>query len=217
MDATISPIRTRLTAALNRADRAPDSCRLIAVTKTRSGQIVTQARRHGIRHFGENKVQEAQEKFPPAEDRAEGELLHLIGPLQSNKVRQAVRHFDAIHTIDRPKLIPRLAQVRAEEGRCPALFIQVNTGEEPQKAGVLPADLDALVAQARAAALPLVGLMCIPPADQAPAPHFAWLARRAKHLGLPELSMGMSGDFEAAAELGATYVRVGSALFGARA
>ncbi len=216
MDNAFSLIGTRLSAALDRADRRPDSCRLIAVTKTRGGQIVTEARRHGICHFGENKVQEAQEKFPPSKDRAACEALHLIGPLQSNKVRQAVRHFDAIHTVDRPKLITRLVQVRAEEGRCPALFIQVNTGEEPQKAGVLPVDLDTLVALARAAKLPLVGLMCIPPADQAPAPHFAWLALRAQQLGLHELSMGMSGDFEAAVELGATYVRVGSALFGAR-
>ena len=216
MNDQVEIVRNKLHRALNRAGRAPESCELIAVSKTQKVEKIESARATNLKHFGENKVQEAREKFPPKPDRLIGEALHLIGPLQTNKARQAMEHFDMIHSLDRPKLVNTLARLRDEAGTCPSLFIQVNTGEEPQKAGVMPADLEALVDQARNANLPLIGLMCIPPADQAPAPHFAWLAQRAKELGLSELSMGMTQDFEAAAELGATYVRVGSALFGER-
>lgn len=216
MQSPLNAITERLNRALKRAGRAPESCRILAVSKTHSAEAITKVANLGQVDFGENRVQEARDKFPPPRERPPGQRLHLIGPLQSNKVRQAVQHFDAIHSLDRPKLVGALARIVAEEGRRPHLFIQVNTGEEPQKAGCLPQDLAALVAQARAANLPLVGLMCIPPLDQAPAPHFAFLAQRARELGLSELSMGMSQDFEAAAELGATYVRVGTAIFGAR-
>lgn len=213
----IEAIRKGLHRALERANRPKDSCQIIAVTKTYDSLIVDEARNHGMAHFGENKVQEAIGKFADAANRPSNEKLHLIGPLQSNKARQALQHFDFIHSVDRPKLVTALARIRDEEGRCPKLFIQVNTGEEAQKAGVMPADLNQLVDQARSLNLPVAGLMCIPPANQAPAPHFAWLSQRAKSLDLRELSMGMSSDYEAAAELGATYVRVGSALFGQRA
>ena len=216
MKLALETLEATLRKHLARAGRVPESCRLIAVTKTYPQQTVTKARALGLTNFGENKVQEAVQKFPPLEDRLAGETLHLIGPLQTNKARQALKHFDMIHSVDRPKLVDTLARLRDEEGHCPKLFIQVNTGEEPQKAGVMPENLEALVVQARQADLPLIGLMCIPPADQAPAPHFAWLAKRARDLGLSELSMGMSQDYAAAAELGATYIRVGSALFGDR-
>lgn len=216
MHIELEQIDARIARAIGRADREPNDCTLIAVSKTKPVSAVDEARSLGLSHFGENKVQEAIQKFPPFENRPSGETLHLIGPLQSNKARQAVQHFDYIHTLDRPKLVSILARLADEVGRCPKLLIQVNTGEEPQKAGILPSDLPGLVHQARDAGLPLVGLMCIPPAEQAPAPHFAWLARAAQDLKLRELSMGMSQDFEAAIELGATFVRVGSALFGER-
>ena len=216
MQTQIDAIQSKLNRALTRAGRDPASCHLIAVSKTKPADAVAEARALGLYHFGENKVQEGVEKFARPAARVQGETLHLIGPLQSNKARAAVEHFDAIHTVDRPKLVNTLARLTQEVGRCPQLFIQVNTGEEAQKAGVLPADLAALLKTARDAALPIAGLMCIPPANQAPAPHFAWLKRAADQHGLKDLSMGMSGDFEAAAELGATYVRVGSALFGER-
>ena len=211
-----TPVFARLNRVLARAGRPEQACTVIAVSKTQTRAAIDQARAAGLRHFGENKVQEAVDKFPAPDQRAAGEVLHLVGPLQSNKARQALLHFDWIHSLDRPKLVAALAHLAQEVGRCPQILIQVNTGEEPQKAGVWPDALEALVAQARGAGLPLRGLMCLPPADQAPAPHFAWLARRADQLGLAELSMGMSQDFEAAAELGATFVRLGSALFGAR-
>lgn len=212
----ISPIESLIKKAENRAGRMVGSTRLIAVSKTQPSEKIDQARAAGLTHFGENKVQEALQKFPDLEARSAEETLHLIGPLQSNKAKQAMRHFNWIHSLDRPKLAATLARLSQELGHCPKLLIQVNTGEEPQKAGVMPNDLEALLQQAQGENLPVCGLMCIPPADQAPAPHFAWLARRAKELDLPELSMGMSQDFEAAVELGATFVRVGSRLFGAR-
>ena len=216
MQTSLTQIRTRIERSLARANRPLDSCQLIAVSKMQSAAKIHQARAQGLTHFGENKVQEAREKFPAFEDRPDTEVLHLIGPLQSNKVRQAIQHFDVIHCVDRPKLAQAIHRIAGEVGRCPQLLIQVNTGQEAQKAGVMPADLAALVDLMRTLDLPLIGLMCIPPADQAPAPHFAWLAQEAQALGLRELSMGMSQDFEAAAELGATYVRVGSAIFGER-
>ena len=203
MKAELLTVQRRLERGLRRANRHPASCRLIAVSKTHSVTKIHQARRLGLTHFGESKVQEAREKFPEPQNRDKEETLHLIGALQTNKTRQALNHFDFIHTIDRPKLVDTIARIALEEKRCPDLLIQINTGEEPQKSGVMPQDLDALVNRVRLAKLPLVGFMCIPPSHQAPAPHFAWLAHRAKEFGLSELSMGMSQDFEAAAELGA--------------
>jgi pyridoxal phosphate enzyme (YggS family) len=170
----------------------------------------------GHRLFGENRVQEAAGKWPAFRDRYANVELHLIGPLQTNKARQAVDLFDAIHTLDRPKLATTLARLAQETGRCPDLMIQVNTGEEPQKAGVLPGEADGFIAEARAMDLPVKGLMCIPPVEEEPALHFALLAKIAERNGLAELSMGMSADFETAIALGATYVRVGSAIFGDR-
>ena len=216
METELEILTHRLRRALARAGRTEGDCSFIAVSKTKPAAAVAQARALGLKHFGENKVQEGLEKFLPLAQRAPGEVLHLIGPLQSNKARLAMGHFDVIHTVDRPKLVTALARLADELGRCPQLLVQVNTGEEPQKAGVLPMDLPRLLKQAHDAGLPIAGLMCIPPADQAPAPHFAWLNQAANAHGLKELSMGMSSDFEAAAELGATYVRVGSALFGER-
>ncbi|HEX2760115.1 MAG TPA: YggS family pyridoxal phosphate-dependent enzyme, partial [Rhizomicrobium sp.] len=170
----------------------------------------------GQRLFGENRVQEAQGKFPQLKAEFPDLVLHLIGPLQTNKVKDAASLFDAIQTLDRARLADALAAERDKSGKCPALFMQVNTGEEPQKAGVLPAETEALIAYARKLELPLVGLMCIPPVEDDVAPHFAFLAKLAKENGLSELSMGMSGDFEMAIRFGATHVRVGSAIFGAR-
>jgi hypothetical protein len=170
----------------------------------------------GHRVFGENRVQEAAGKWPEWQARYTGVELHLLGPLQTNKARQAMELFDVIHSLDRPKLAATLARLADETGGCPDLFVQVNTGEEPQKAGVLPADADGFVAECRGLALPVVGLMCIPPAEEEPALHFALLAKIAERNGLTGLSMGMSGDFETAVALGATHVRVGSAIFGER-
>ncbi|RMD48536.1 MAG: YggS family pyridoxal phosphate-dependent enzyme, partial [Alphaproteobacteria bacterium] len=170
----------------------------------------------GHRVFGENRVQEAQGRWPALRERFGPVELHLIGPLQSNKARPAMELFDAIHTVDRPRIARRIATLADELGRCPELFVQVNTGEEPQKAGVIPTEADALIAEVRALGLPLVGLMCIPPLNEAPAPHFALLAKIAARNGLEKLSMGMSHDFETAIALGATHVRVGSAIFGPR-
>ena len=161
-------------------------------------------------------MQEAMQKWPEFRTQFEGVQLHVIGPLQSNKARQAMELADVIHTLDRPKLATSLARLAQELGRCPGLFIQVNTGEEPQKAGILPAEADAFVAEARALDLPVQGLMCIPPVDEEPALHFALLAKIAARNGLSGLSMGMSSDFETAIALGATHVRVGSAIFGDR-
>ena len=171
----------------------------------------------GPRCFGENRVQEAAGKWPGFRERFEGIDLHIIGPLQTNKARQAMELADAVHSVDRPKLAHTLARLAQELGHCPDLFIQVNTGEEEQKAGVLPGDADAFVAECRGLDLPVKGLMCIPPVDEEPALHFALLAKIAARNGLDGLSMGMSGDFETAIALGATHVRVGSAIFGARA
>ncbi|HHS89183.1 MAG TPA: YggS family pyridoxal phosphate-dependent enzyme, partial [Rhodobacteraceae bacterium] len=170
----------------------------------------------GHRLFGENRVQEAAGKWPAWQRKYDGVELHLLGPLQTNKARQAMALFDAIHSLDRPKLAKTLARLAQEHGACPKLFVQVNTGEEPQKAGVLPADSDDFIAECRALDLPVIGLMCIPPVDEEPSLHFALLAKIARRNGLDELSMGMSADFETAIAQGATYVRVGSAIFGAR-
>jgi pyridoxal phosphate enzyme (YggS family) len=170
----------------------------------------------GHRIFGENRVQEAAGKWPDFRDKYDGIELHLIGPLQTNKARQAMELCDAIHSVDRRKLAATLARLADELGTCPDLFVQVNTGEEPQKAGILPTEADGFVAECRMLNLPVRGLMCIPPVDEEPALHFALLAKIAARNGLDQLSMGMSSDFETAIALGATHVRVGSAIFGDR-
>jgi len=190
---------------------------LIAVSKTQGHDTILPALIAGQRLFGENRVQEALQKWPALREMYNDIELHLIGPLQSNKVREAVMLFDAIHTLDRPKLADALRAAMDKTGRSPFLFVQVNTGEEPQKAGVSPLEADALIEQARKLGLPLKGLMCIPPVSENHAPHFALLASIAKTHDLPLLSMGMSEDFEMAIRYGATHVRVGSAIFGARA
>ncbi|KNX40455.1 hypothetical protein ROTO_30110 [Roseovarius tolerans] len=212
----LQEIEARLRNAADDAGRAPESVDLIAVSKVQPNERVEAVLRDGHRIFGENRVQEAAGKWPDFREQFEGISLHLIGPLQTNKARQAMDLFQAIHTVDRPKLANTLARLAQEIGACPDLFIQVNTGEEPQKAGILPADTDAFVAECRTLDLPLRGLMCIPPVDEEPSLHFALLAKMAARNGLAGLSMGMSGDFEQAIALGATHVRVGSAIFGER-
>ncbi|MCO8144821.1 YggS family pyridoxal phosphate-dependent enzyme [Rhodovulum tesquicola] len=213
---SLDEIRARVTQAEADAGRAPGSVTLIAVSKMQPLDRVEAVLAAGQRIFGENRVQEAASKWPALMDRFEGVMLHLIGPLQSNKTRQAVELFDAIHSVDRIKLARRLAEHAQERGACPDLFLQVNTGEEPQKAGVLPGEADGFIAECRALDLPVRGLMCIPPVDETPALHFALLAKIAARNGLSGLSMGMSDDFEQAIAFGATHVRVGSAIFGAR-
>ncbi|GAB1378358.1 YggS family pyridoxal phosphate-dependent enzyme [Pararhodobacter aggregans] len=213
---SLQSITERLHAAERRAGRTPRSVTLIAVSKVQPADRVEAVLAAGQRIFGENRVQEAQGRWPDFQARYEGISLHLIGPLQSNKARAAMGMFDAIHSVDRVKLAETLARLADEIGRCPELFLQVNTGAEPQKAGVLPAEADALVARCRALSLPVTGLMCIPPAEEDPAPHFRLLGEIAARNGLTGLSMGMSEDFETAVALGATHVRVGSAIFGTR-
>ena len=190
---------------------------LIAVSKVQPPERVAAVLEAGQRVFGENRVQEAAGRWPDFQARFSGIKLHLIGPLQTNKARQAVEMFDVIHTLDRPKLAETLARLADERGSCPDLFVQINTGAEAQKAGVLPEDADGFIAQVRALGLPLVGVMCIPPVEDAPSLHFALLAKIAARNGLTGLSMGMSADFESAIAFGATHVRVGSAIFGERA
>lgn len=213
---SLSDITSRIHAAETAANRPVGSTRLIAVSKVQPNQRVHEVLQTGHRLFGENKVQEAQGKWP--EFRAEfGPVdVHLIGPLQTNKVKAAVELFDAIHAIDREKLARKIASELQAQGKSPELFIQVNTGEEPQKAGVIPAEADAFIADCRAMDLPITGLMVIPPVDEEPSLHFALLRKIAQRNGLSGLSMGMSSDFERAVALGATHVRVGSAIFGER-
>ncbi|WP_297771947.1 YggS family pyridoxal phosphate-dependent enzyme [uncultured Roseovarius sp.] len=212
----LSEIDARVRKAADDAGRAPDSVELIAVSKVQPNERVEAVLREGHRSFGENRVQEAVGKWPGFRDSYDGIILHLIGPLQTNKARQAMELFQAIHSVDRPKLATTLARLAQDIGACPDLFIQVNTGEEPQKAGIMPSDTDDFVAECRALDLPLQGLMCIPPVEEEPSLHFALLAKLAARNGLDGLSMGMSGDFERAIALGATHVRVGSAIFGER-
>lgn len=213
---SLAEITQRIRAAETAHGRAPGSVHLIAVSKVQPLERVIAVLEAGHRLFGENYVQEAQAKWPDLRARFTDVSVHMIGPLQTNKAKLAVDLFEAIHSVDRPSLAERLARLAQDRGRCPQLFVQVNTGEEPQKAGVLPADLDGFVATARAMDLPLQGLMCIPPEGEDPTPHFAQLAAMAARNGLDGLSMGMSSDFEAAIAHGATHVRVGSAIFGAR-
>ncbi|NNM73774.1 YggS family pyridoxal phosphate-dependent enzyme [Enterovirga aerilata] len=209
-------------AAISRAEadygRAPGSVQLVAVSKTVPPEGILPALEAGQRVFGENYVQEAKEKWPGLRERFPDVELHMIGPLQSNKARDAVRLFDVIETVDRLSLASELAKeiAKAAGARRPRLLVQVNTGEEPQKGGVAPSDADAFLLACRERGLEIVGLMCIPPADQPPSPHFGLLAKIAARNGLKTLSMGMSADFDAAIQLGATHVRVGTAIFGAR-
>jgi pyridoxal phosphate enzyme (YggS family) len=212
----LSDILARIAAARKTAIAPAPQTQLVAVSKTVPEDGVREALANGQRLFGENRVQEAQAKFPALKSEHPGLELHLIGPLQTNKVKDAVELFDVIQTLDRAKLADALATERDRLGKCPRLFVQVNTGEEAQKAGVLPREVADLIAQARRLALPVEGLMCIPPVEDDAAPHFAFLAKLARDNGLASLSMGMSGDFELAVKFGATHVRVGSAIFGAR-
>jgi pyridoxal phosphate enzyme (YggS family) len=213
----LSSILARIDTARKAAIAPARSTTLVAVTKTHGAERIRPALSAGQRVFGENRVQEAARKWPALMTEYTGIELHLIGPLQTNKVRDAVQLFDVIQTLDRPKLAQALAAEIVRSGRSPRLFVQVNTGEEPQKAGVTPPQASDLLAVCRDLNLPIVGLMCIPPIDQAPAPHFALLREIAKAHGLAELSMGMSDDFETAIRFGATHVRIGTAIFGPRA
>ncbi len=212
----LGDVLERIRAEEARVGRAVGSVKLVAISKVQPLERVRAVLEQGHRLFGENKVQEAAGKWPAFREEFQEIRVHLVGPLQTNKARQAMQLFDVIETVDRPKLVRTLARLRDELGHCPPLFVQVNTGEEPQKAGVLPDETDDLVGLCRELELPLVGLMCIPPAEEEPSLHFALLAKLAARNGLSELSMGMSGDFERAIAQGATYVRVGSAVFGER-
>ena len=213
----LTEVHQRIATAARGAGRDPAAVTLVAVSKTHGADRVREMLQAGQRVLRENRVQEAEEKFPALKAEYPDLELHLIGPLQTNKARDAVALFDVIQSVDRERIAGALAKEMERLGRRPACYIQVNTGEEPQKAGVLPADLDAFVAACRDThRLPVVGLMCIPPVDEEPALHFALLAKMAARNGLARISMGMSADYEMAVKLGATHVRVGSALFGAR-
>ncbi len=213
----LAAVREAIAAAAREAGRNPDDVTLVAVSKTFDAEHIRPVLAAGQRIFGENRVQEAKAKWPGLKTDYPDVELHLIGPLQSNKSREAVELFDCIHTLDRPKLAHTLAAEMQRQGRRPSLFIEVNTGEEPQKAGVTPADTAALLKLARdELQLPVVGLMCIPPHHEEPTLHFALLAKLARELGVEKLSMGMSADYPTAVNLGATHVRVGSAIFGSR-
>ena len=214
---SIQEIKTRINNAATDAGRSGDDISLIAVSKVQPNERVQAVLETGHKTFGENRVQEALGKWPDFQQNF-GEMdLHLIGPLQTNKARQAVELFGTIHSVDRPKLAITLAKLAQERGASPDIFIQVNTGEEPQKAGVLPSETDAFVAECRELELVVKGLMCIPPVQEEASLHFALLAKMAERNGLAGLSMGMSDDFEKAIQFGATHIRVGSAIFGARA
>ena len=213
---SLHDIITRMAKAEKDAGRDAGSVKLIAVSKVQPNERVQAVLDEGHRCFGENRVQEAEGKWPDFKQSYDGVELHLIGPLQSNKARTAMELFDVIHTLDRPKLATTFARLAQEIGQCPDMFIQVNTGEEDQKAGVTPAEADAFIKECQGLDLPVRGLMCIPPVDEESALHFALLAKIAARNGLDGLSMGMSSDFEKAIALGATHIRVGSAIFGER-
>jgi hypothetical protein len=213
----LSAVRQDIDRACIDARRDPASVTLVAVTKTFGPEAITPVIAAGQRVFGENRVQEAKAKWPALTAKHGGLELHMIGPLQSNKVKEAVALFDAIHSVDRPSLCDALAKEFARTDRRPLLFVEINTGAEPQKAGVLPQDADDFLARCRDNyGLAIGGLMCIPPLDEAPAPHFALTAKIAARNGLKLLSMGMSADFSVAIAMGATHVRVGTAIFGKR-
>ncbi|MDG1103286.1 MAG: YggS family pyridoxal phosphate-dependent enzyme [Ascidiaceihabitans sp.] len=212
----LNNILARVSSAETAAQREPGSVRLIAVSKVQPNHRVSDMLQKEYRCFGENTVQETEGKWPGFRQKYDGIDLHLIGPLQSNKARKAFELFQSIHTLDRLKLANTFARLAQEMGQCPDLFIQVNTGEEPQKAGVMPGEVDAFVAECASLDLPVKGLMCIPPVEEEASLHFALLAKMAKRNGLSGLSMGMSSDFERAISFGATHIRVGSAIFGDR-
>lgn len=215
--AGLAEVERQIARACADAGRGRADVTLIAVSKTFEAEGIAPVLEAGQLVFGENRVQEAKAKWPALSAAYPGVALHLIGPLQSNKAKEAVALFDAIHSVDRPSLCQALAKEIAAQGRAVELFVQLNTGEEPQKAGVVPAEADAFIKACRDTyGLTIAGLMCIPPVDQAPAPHFALTAKIAARNGLPKLSMGMSADFAVAIQFGATHVRVGSAIFGHR-
>jgi pyridoxal phosphate enzyme (YggS family) len=215
--AALEAVRRDVDVACRDAGRPSQSVTLLAVSKTYDAGAIEPVIAAGQRAFGENRVQEASAKWPPLREQHQGLELHLIGALQSNKVREAIALFDAIHSVDRPSLCAALAKEIQKAGRAPLMFVQVNSGAEPQKAGVLPEHADAFIAACRASYdLEISGLMCIPPVDEAPAPHFALTAKIARRNGLKLLSMGMSADFALAIRFGATHVRVGTAIFGSR-
>jgi pyridoxal phosphate enzyme (YggS family) len=215
--ANIAAVRQRIEAAAREAGRPWDSVTLVAVSKTHPAASVREALAAGHRAFGENRVQEALAKYPQLRAEFPDLTLHLIGPLQTNKVRAAVAAFDVIESVDRPRLAQALANEMERIGRCPPCLIEVNIGEEPQKAGVMPAEADRFIDECRTRlGLPIMGLMCVPPLDEEPAPHFALLREIARRHRLEILSMGMSVDFEKAIRFGATHVRIGTAIFGAR-
>ncbi len=216
ISANLEQVRARMGEAARRAGRSPGDIELVAISKTQPDARIAAALEAGQRVFGENRVQEAQEHWAARRAAYPDLELHLVGPLQTNKVKDAVELFDVIQTVDRPKLAEHLARAFDAAGKTTRCFVQVNTGEEPQKAGVSPGEADAFIARCRDLGLPVEGLMCIPPVDQPVAPHFALLAKIAARNGLTGLSMGMSADYEAAVELGATHVRVGTGVFGAR-
>ena len=216
VESNLRSVRARIAAAANTVGRDPAEVTLVAVSKAQPDARVVAALAAGHRVFGENYVQEAKARWPALRARHPDVLLHMIGPIQTNKAKDVVALFDVIETVDRPKLARVLAGEMARQGRRPACFVQVNTGEEAQKAGVLPGDADAFVAECRGLGLPVVGLMAIPPEAEEPSLHFALLAEIARRNGLAQLSMGMSADYEIAVQFGATHVRVGSAIFGAR-
>ena len=213
---SLSHVSSVISEAIVASDRPVGSVELIAVSKVQPNERVLEVLKQGHRVFGENRVQEAEGKWPSFKAEFPEAKVHLLGPLQSNKARLAFQIFDCIHTLDRPKLANSFARLAQELGHCPTLFVQVNTGNEAQKAGVAPESVDGFVAECRLLDIPVVGLMCIPPVDEEASLHFALLAKLAKRNDLAQLSMGMSGDFAKAISFGATHVRVGSAIFGAR-
>jgi pyridoxal phosphate enzyme (YggS family) len=212
----LEQVRDRIARASRLAGRSADEVILIAVSKTQGPEAIRPLIEAGHLDYGENRVQEAQAKWPPLRAEAPGVRLHLVGALQSNKAEDAVALFDSIHSLDRPSLVAALARAMARQGRRPDCFLQVNIGDEPQKGGCAAIDLPDLIEASREAKLPIAGLMCVPPADVEPAPYFALLAKLARRHSLPKLSMGMSADYETAVMVGATHVRVGTALFGQR-
>ncbi|QZD91353.1 YggS family pyridoxal phosphate-dependent enzyme [Qipengyuania xiapuensis] len=215
-DTPLEQVRSNIALACKRARRDPSEVTLVAVSKRHSAETTEPLLIQGHRHFGENRVQEAQEKWPELRERHPGVQLHLVGQLQSNKAEDAAQLFDFIHSLDRPSLVKALAKAYDKTGRRVPCFIQVDVGDEPQKGGCPVKEVPALIEQARDADIPLAGLMCLPPADIEPAPFFALLDKLARDHGLEGRSMGMSGDYETAIMLGATHVRVGTALFGER-
>jgi pyridoxal phosphate enzyme (YggS family) len=215
--ANLAAVRERIAAASRAADQTPESVTLVAVSKTHAASRVREVLTAGHRVFGENRVQEAQAKYPKLREEFPGLTLHLIGPLQTNKVRDAVTLFDVIESVDRPRLAQALTREMERSGRRVPCLIEVNTGEEAQKSGIMPAEADGFIRECRERLeLPIIGLMCVPPLDEEPAPHFGLLREIARRNGLDILSMGMSADFEKAIRFGATHVRVGTAIFGAR-